>query len=90
VLTLTVEARDPQLRFTAMEAASPRSSSALAGWRALWRYGFAAAQDPRLKTRDVYGVVSKSWAVGGTGNTAFDLPSGAEAPLSTYLSLPVA
>jgi hypothetical protein len=44
----------------------------------------------RLKTRDVYGVVSKSWAVGGTGNTAFDLPSGAEALLSPYRSLPVA
>jgi len=51
---------------------------------------YLAAQDPRLTTRNVYGVVSKTWARGTGAGGNFDLPSGVEARLSPYRRQPVA
>jgi hypothetical protein len=51
---------------------------------------FAAAQDPRLKSRDVYGVVSKTWDVGGTSRRQFDLPGDVETLVYRYRRHPVA
>ena len=51
---------------------------------------YAAAQDPRLTSRNVYGVVSKTWAAGRGASGTYGLPPGVEARLSSYRRQPVA